>query len=828
MTTSLSRWQRGLRDLAAPFRRPGPRRPRRPLALETLEDRIVPAVDLTFNDFAYVAGLDTAGNLYVYGSVSGTADLDPGPGAHWLAGPAQYVAKYTPQKQLLWAQRTDDVYATYSVVATSSANGQDFVYAMEGATSGSPGIARYQDTGAGLSLLWRNQTGAPGRISVGDDGAAYLSEGFSGTIDLDPADPADPTPLTGDTLTSGGVFLAKWDVNGAFQWVHQLGGAGNVWMSDLAVVNDGVGESVYVGGQFDGTFAPQGYAGSALTNQGATGTLDQDGYLVRYDTGGGFVSVGQFVNAHVRQVSGDASGTYVAGIHYQAALGLPGTQNEDIYFGKLDASGQSLAWVKGLAGPASNGLGDLLVDAGSLLLTGELYSPFGTPMDFDPGAGTSNLTPAGKSDAFVASYSATGGAFQWAQQVGGATWTGTRESGNSLAVFGTNLYLGGSLGQGQATFGPDTLTGYAEQDGFVAGMGRGNGSPLGAFSVGSVVRTMDDGDAGYSESGSGWKNNTDGGFGGDSRYHTKGSGSNVAKWAFTGLLAGTYDVLATWKANSKNATNAPFKVNGTAVTKSQRVAPDDYLSDGYHTFWEPLGTFTVGGDGKLTVSLSDQANGNVVADGVRIILRTPAAALLAAGPASGTARPVTLAATELRPILREAVARWEATGLPPAQAAALRAVNVQVADLGGATLGLASGHTIWLDDNAAGWGWFVDRTPRDDREFAAPGDQGEQGRMDLLTVLMHEMGHALGLDHDAAGVMQESLPAGTRRLPTAAEAGTLALPVRPRTGGSPRAPLGAAHRPLAPSAVGRYFAGRADWDAVAVALSLARDPRRKG
>lgn len=42
------------------------------------------------------------------------------------------------------------------------------------------------------------------------------------------------------------------------------------------------------------------------------------------------------------------------------------------------------------------------------------------------------------------------------------------------------------------------------------------------------------------------------------------------------------------------------------------------------------------------------------------------------------------------------------------------------------------------------------RTPRDDREFTTPGDQGEQNRMDLLRVLMHEMGHVKGLDHPAS------------------------------------------------------------------------------
>src|SRR5262245_7118798 len=52
--------------------------------------------------------------------------------------------------------------------------------------------------------------------------------------------------------------------------------------------------------------------------------------------------------------------------------------------------------------------------------------------------------------------------------------------------------------------------------------------------------------------------------------------------------------------------------------------------------------------------------------------------------------------------------------------------------------------------------------PWDDSEFTTPGNQGERGRMDLLTVLMHEMGHILGLDQDDHGVMQEALDAGER------------------------------------------------------------------
>src|SRR5207249_1624180 len=109
-----------------------------------------------------------------------------------------------------------------------------------------------------------------------------------------------------------------------------------------------------------------------------------------------------------------------------------------------------------------------------------------------------------------------------------------------------------------------------------------------------------------------------------------------------------------------------------------------------------------------------------------------------------------LSAAQVTPLLTEALARWQAAG---GNTSALHGIEVRIADLSGTTLGLASGNTIWLDDNAAGWSWFVDATPEDDSEFTAPGNQGEQHRMDVLTVLVHEIGHLVGRDHEADGVM---------------------------------------------------------------------------
>ena len=74
---------------------------------------------------------------------------------------------------------------------------------------------------------------------------------------------------------------------------------------------------------------------------------------------------------------------------------------------------------------------------------------------------------------------------------------------------------------------------------------------------------------------------------------------------------------------------------------------------------------------------------------------------------------------------------------------------------------------VLVDDEAAGHGWFVDPTPGRDEEFlggvARPGT-GAEGRVDLLTVLMHEMGHLAGRGHTSGGLMGEILGPGTRAL----------------------------------------------------------------
>jgi hypothetical protein len=139
-----------------------------------------------------------------------------------------------------------------------------------------------------------------------------------------------------------------------------------------------------------------------------------------------------------------------------------------------------------------------------------------------------------------------------------------------------------------------------------------------------------------------------------------------------------------------------------------------------------------------------------------------------------------LQSSVLPSMVQAAIARYVSAGLPADIAARMEQVQVVVTNLPGAVLGEEIGNTIYLNSNAAGHGWFIDPTPATDEAFTQLGSTGELqavdpqavDRIDLLTVVEHELGHVAGLGDlspSATSLMGEVLPTGVRRLPGPAE-----------------------------------------------------------
>ncbi|PIY02151.1 MAG: hypothetical protein COZ21_15675, partial [Bacteroidetes bacterium CG_4_10_14_3_um_filter_31_20] len=363
----------------------------------------------TSNDYGRSIALDASGNVYTAGYFYGTADFDPGAEIYNLtsAGSADiFISKSDSSGNFVWAK--------------------------------SMGGTNY-DIGNSIAL------DASGNV--------YTTGIFYGTADFDPG--TGTANLT--SVGNGNIFISKLDASGNFVYAKSVGGTNGNEGFSIAIDTSG---NVYTTGYFYGTadFDP----GAGIFYLTSVSASYSDIFISKLDTSGDFVyakSMGGTNYDISNSIALDASGNIYSTGYFQGTSDFDpgvGTFNltsadsaADIFISKLDASG-NFVWAKQIGGTDYDYGRSMSLDAsGNVYTTGDFY---GT-VDFDPGAGTFNLTSGSGAAIFISKLDASGN-FVYAKSMGGTN----SNLGLSIAIDTSgNVYTTGWL-EGTTDFDPGVET----------------------------------------------------------------------------------------------------------------------------------------------------------------------------------------------------------------------------------------------------------------------------------------------------------------------------------------------------------------------------------
>ncbi len=364
--------------------------------------------------------VDASGNIYTTGRFEGTVDFDAGSGTTNLTsvsgGEDIYVQKLDASGNFLWAKSFGGTGIDRGESIAIDASGNIYTTGIFSASvdfdpgSGTVNLTSVgnvdvfvQKMDASGNFLWAKSFGSGNfdhgnSLTVDASGNVYTTGVFTGTIDFDPG--AGTTNLT--AAGSNDSFVQKLDVSGNFLWAKSVGGTSGCEGESIAVDASG---NVYTSGDFSGTadFDP----GLGITNLTATGSYDS--FVQKLDASGNFLWAKTWGGTHgisATSIAVDASGNvYTAGRFLETIDFDPGSGTVnltsvgafDIFVHKMDISGNFL-WAQTFGGTGNDRSESMVVDA-----LGNIYNIgfFDATVDFDPGAGTANLTSAGGWDIFV-------------------------------------------------------------------------------------------------------------------------------------------------------------------------------------------------------------------------------------------------------------------------------------------------------------------------------------------------------------------------------------------------------------------------------------------
>jgi hypothetical protein len=221
------------------------------------------------------------------------------------------------------------------------------------------------------------------------------------------------------------AFLAGWSQQPvSLNWVKQWGGSDND--GAIAFKLDNAGNFYVAGWYYAAADLDPGPGTFNAVNQGM-----RDIYISKFDPSGNLVwakTQGGSGTDIIFDITLDASGNIFTTGHFNGVadfdpgpgsytLGATNGNFTESYICKQDPQGNFL-WAKKFGNSLGYGAYRLKLDpSGNIYITG-IFEGTG---DFDPGAGTYNMTAVGNEDAFILKLDAIGN-FLWARQIGNTGW----------------------------------------------------------------------------------------------------------------------------------------------------------------------------------------------------------------------------------------------------------------------------------------------------------------------------------------------------------------------------------------------------------------------
>lgn len=322
------------------------------------------------SDYVYGLSTDASGNIYATGGFSGTVDFDPGPGTSNLTSSGSndiFVAKYNSTGNLIWAKKFGGTSVDYGSSLGVDASGNIYVTGyFQGTADFDPDAGTFNLTSLGQYDIFNFKLTNIGNLvwAVSYGGTGF---DFGRRITVDAAGNSyttgtfrsivdfDPGAGTNNVTSLGleDVYIEKLDPNGNLLWNRRVGGTG----SDAAngITLDGVG-SVYITGGFSGTadMDPGGATNNLISNGGI------DCFILRLDIASNFI------------------------------------------------------WVRGFGGTGTDISNSVAIDPSGNILSGGIYV---NTVDFDPGAGISNLTASNSSSEGYILQLSSAGNYNWVKNI---------------------------------------------------------------------------------------------------------------------------------------------------------------------------------------------------------------------------------------------------------------------------------------------------------------------------------------------------------------------------------------------------------------------------